>query len=387
MRFLTHWSLLALWSFGCVQSVGAQDLAVRNARVIVGTGEVIERGTILIRRGRIASVFAAAADSSEVPVLDAGGLTAIPGLIDANRQMIQGEPAEWMAQASDRMRAYIEAGFTTVLSAGDPLEHVLELRDLLDAREIAGPRLLVSGAVRLLTDAGSAATDQGIRERVRALSLEGADAIAAAIVATGAGIEINALSVARNEADRQGLLTITHVGSVQDAFAAIEGGSGYLTRTPWAGELDEAMAMALVEEGRSNAEYGLVMTSALGASTFDRGDSFGPANARRLVDAGVIYGFGTHTALHPTDALRHELALLQQVFSNAEILDMLTRSGAFAVRRDDALGTLEPGKIADIVLLDGNPLADHQALSNVKVVVKTGRILRKRCPYTIWLSA
>ena len=120
MRFLTHWSLLALWSFGCVQSVGAQDLAVRNARVIVGTGEVIERGTILIRRGRIASVFAAAADSSEVPVLDAGGLTAIPGLIDANRQMIQGEPAEWMAQASDRMRAYIEAGFTTVLSAGDP---------------------------------------------------------------------------------------------------------------------------------------------------------------------------------------------------------------------------------------------------------------------------
>ena len=106
----------------------------------------------------------------------------------------------------------------------------------------------------------------------------------------------------------------------------------------------------------------------------------GPANARRLVDAGVIYGFGTHTALHPTDALRHELALLQQVFSNAEILDMLTRSGAFAVRRDDALGTLEPGKIADIVLLDGNPLADHQALSNVKVVVKTGRILRKRCP-------
>ena len=375
MKCVTHWCLVALWSLGCVQGLGAQDLEIRNARVIVGTGELVERGTILVRRGRIASILAAPASGSDVPVLDAGGLTAIPGLIDANRQVIQGDPAQWMAQAPERMRAYVEAGFTTVLSAGDSLEHVLELRDRLDAREIPGPRLLVSGAVRLVTDGEIAWAGQDMRERVRALSLEGADAIASFVVATTAGIERDALSIARDEADLQGLLTITHIQSVQDAFAAVEGGSGYLTQTPWVGELDTAMARALVENGRSNAEYGLVMTSALGASTANGGMSFGPENARRLRDAGIIYGFGTNTTLRPSDALRHELEMLQQVFSNAEILDMLTRSGAFAVRRDDALGTLEPGKIADIVMLDGDPLDDLLALSRVKLVVKTGRIL------------
>ncbi len=117
------------------------------------------------------------------------------------------------------------------------------------------------------------------------------------------------------------------------------------------------------------------MTSTLGAPTVADRNSAGPANARLLWDAGVIYGYGTDTALLPRDALRHELTLLKLVFSNEEIVEILTKSAAFAVRRDDALGTLESGKIGDAVILDGDPLTDLDDLFNVRVVIRTGRIV------------
>jgi len=375
MKTATSCCLAIICSLGFAYGVAAQDLVLSNARVIVGNGDVIDRGTIEVRRGRIASVSETPVIDPELPILDAEGLTVIPGFIDAHRQVIQGDPDVWMEQAADRMREYVEAGFTTVLSMGDSLEHVLELRGRLDSREIPGPRLVVSGPVRLATDNGNARPEGEIRETVRDLTLTGADAIDSVMLATRGVSGIEALSIAKDEADQQGLLTLTHIENVQSAMAAVEGGSGYLTRTPWIGELDEQMAQDIVEAGRNNAEYGAVMTSTLGASTVADGDLAGPANARLLWDAGIIFAYGTDTALLPRDALRHELTLLDVVFSNEEIIDILTKSAAFAARRDDALGTLEPGKIADMVILEGDPLTDLDDLFNVKVVIRTGRIV------------
>ena len=422
MKSATSWALAILWSFACTQGLYAQNLQITNAHVIVGNGDVIERGGIVVRRGRIASISDGALVDSELPQLDADGLTVMPGFIDAHRRVIQGEPAQWMQGADERMREYIEAGFTTVLSTGDPLEPILELRDRLDAREIKGPRILVSAPVRLTTDSGNAVSGEEIRATVRNLTLGGADAIAAIVRAIPASVETEALTIARDEADRQGLLTITHIESIEDTRAAVAGGSGYLTRTPSVGVLDEGMARDIVESGRRNAEYGLVMTSALGRSvpTFsDRneyaraaagGDASRPdsgsapyprpiraiplasdlepypladlytaargaANARRLRDAGIIYGFGTDTPFPPVEALRHELIPLTLVFSNREIVDILTRSAAFAARRDDALGTLEPGKIADMVIVDGDPIADIYELFDIRVVIRTGQVV------------
>jgi len=375
MKTATSWCLAIVCGLGFAHRIAAQDLIVSGARVIVGNGDVIDRGTIVVRRGRISSVSENPVIDPELPILDAEGLTVMPGFIDAHRQVIQGDPDEWMEQAADRLREYVEAGFTTVLSVGDSLERVLELRDRLDSREIPGPRLVVSGPVRLATDNGNAVPEGEIRETVRDLTLMGVDTIDSAVLATRGVGEIEALSVAKDEADQQGLLTLTHIETVEAVMAAVEGGSGYLTRTPWIGELDEEMARDIVEAGRNNAEYGLVMTSTLGAPTVADGNSTGPANARLLWDAGIIFAYGTDTALLPRDALRHELTPLKLVFSNEEIIDILTKSAAFAARRDDALGTLESGKIADIVILDGDPLTDLDDLFNVRVVIRTGRVV------------
>jgi len=364
-------ALAMLSSLAFAQSAAAQNLVIRNARALDGNGGVVDGRTIVIRNGRI-SGFEEGATTAEFPVLDADGMTTIPAFTDAHRQVIQGDAGDWMAQAASRMQAYLEAGFTTLVTTDEALEPVLALRDLLESREIEGPRLLVTGPVPLTRDSGELVAEQAIRETVRNLALQGVDGIATTLRATPDGRERTAMSVVRDEANEQGLLAIAHISSVDDAVAATVGGSGYLTSTPRSGRVDAATARNLVELGRSNAEYGLVMTSTLGAT--DPG-SPAHANARMLWDAGIIYGFGTNTELPPEEALRHELTALQSQFSNAEIFTILTKNAALAARRDDALGTLERGKFGDILVLGGDPLTDLEHLFDIRVVIKSGRIV------------
>jgi imidazolonepropionase-like amidohydrolase len=83
------WLALLCFSF-CARPLAAQDLAITNVRVIVGTGQVIEQGTIVIRNGRIASAAAGAAPSG-LKTLDGKVLTAMAGFIDAHRHIIGGD--------------------------------------------------------------------------------------------------------------------------------------------------------------------------------------------------------------------------------------------------------------------------------------------------------
>jgi len=371
MKTTTLKWLMILWSLGLFHSVFAQDLLITNARVLDGNGGVIDGGTIVIRNGRI-SAYEEDATTADFPVLDAQGMTVIPAFTDAHRQVIQGNPDEWMDQAAARMQEYLEAGFTTLVTTDESLEHILTLRDRLESREIEGPRLLVTGPVPLMRDSGEPVAEEATREAVRNLALEGIDGIASTVRTTPDGRERVAMSVVRDEANEQGLLATAHIESVGDAVAAVQGGSGYLTSTPHIGRLDEGTARNIVAAGRNNAEYGVVMTSTLGAIA---PESPGPANARMLWDAGIIYGFGTDTGLPPREALRHELTALQGQFSNEEIFTILTKNAALASRRDDALGTLDRGKFADILILGGDPLVDVEHLFDVQVVIKTGRIV------------
>jgi imidazolonepropionase-like amidohydrolase len=101
----------------------------------------------------------------------------------------------------------------------------------------------------------------------------------------------------------------------------------------------------------------------------------GPVNARLLWEAGITYAYGTDTSYVPSEALAHELKPLRLVFSPQDIVTILTRNAAIAVGLGNELGTLEPGKLADIVIVDGDPLADIDAVLNVRVVIKEGVIV------------
>ena len=145
-RLLTLGFLAALLNLGNGQELVAQDLLITNARIIDGNGGTIEGGSVVVRNGRIASVSAGTTAAPGLMEIDAQGMTLMPGFIDAHRHIMRGDADQWFSeQASDRMQEFLDAGFTTILSAGDSIEGILELRRRLTEGELAGPRLLTSG--------------------------------------------------------------------------------------------------------------------------------------------------------------------------------------------------------------------------------------------------
>jgi imidazolonepropionase-like amidohydrolase len=104
----------------------------------------------------------------------------------------------------------------------------------------------------------------------------------------------------------------------------------------------------------------------------------GPVNARLLWNAGMTVAYGTDTQFSPRESLRHELLALGSVFSGADVVTMLTKNAAIATGVADETGTLEPGKAADVVMLDGDPVADIFATLKVKLVLRSGKIVADR---------
>jgi imidazolonepropionase-like amidohydrolase len=98
-------------------------------------------------------------------------------------------------------------------------------------------------------------------------------------------------------------------------------------------------------------------------------------NGRTMWDAGVIYGFGTDTGYHPRDGLKHELRTLNLMFSPLDVVKLMGPNTAAFLNMSDDLGTLEPGKIADIVIVEGDPLDLIFNLLNVEVVIQGGKIV------------
>lgn len=393
----------------------AQTLVIENARILDGVGGEISEGSIVVRDGRILSVSAEPADAPDARVIDAKGMTVMPGFIDSHRHIMEGDPQDWLDnQAADSMRAFIEAGFTTVFSAGDPLQGILELRRRLAEGEILGPRLIAAGRVPLAQSSGppgppgadparfdvsrppdrptepaAAIPHEKTRAQVRKLAEAGVDAIKTVIIVTPGGPEKETLSLVVDEAEKHGLPTVTHAVSVRDMMAAVEAGTTSLAHTPHIGRFDEKRRPETV------AEAGVPMMSTLGVFVprfdennrpiFRDGGPFpmdtlssagqGPVNARRLWEAGVTYGFGSDTRFPPQESLAHELRSLRLVFSRQDIVKIMGRNAAATLGMEREIGTLSPGKHADIVMIDGDPLTDINDLLNVRVVIKNGEVV------------
>ena len=105
------------------------------------------------------------------------------------------------------------------------------------------------------------------------------------------------------------------------------------------------------------------------------------ANAKALLDAGGLVVFGTDNAfIEPGEGMRLEIEALSAAgFAPADIIDTLTRNGAELLGLEAEQGTIEESKIADLVVVRGNPLEDISALTDVALVVKGGKVLVDGC--------
>ena len=405
--------ILTLVAFGlALNGVMAQDLVISDARIVDGAGTTIEQGYIAVSDGRIASVAEGATDAAAAVRIDAAGMTVMPGLIDTHRHIIGTVDSEealqiWLdEQAPETMHAFLVGGFTTVLSPGDNTSGILELRRRLQDGEIAGPRLLVSGGVFrapndrgckndfCLANANFISGPEQAREKVRVAAAAGVDVVKATLDAGGPlgpvpTIDAETLAAVTDEARQQGVVPIVHAITVQDMITAVEAGASRLVHTPL---LESVVG---TEAGRVAREAGVAVSTTIGWPLPEFDDNNQPhhhvvagyppymvtmagqvvSNGRHLWDEGVILAFGTDTALEPAAALAHEVKALAPLFSPGDIIAMLTRNGAVYLNLEDEIGTLEPGKAADIVIVDGDPLSDISALANVAVVIRSGEVV------------
>src|SRR5262245_5786776 len=431
--------LIVLACVAGVVPAAAQNLVITNARILDGTGKVIERGAVVVRDGKIASV--ATGNPTPVPqarVIDARGMTVMPGFIDAHRHPIPANTAEWLEKdAAADMRGFLEAGFTTVVSAITPDEG-LELRRRTESGAIKGPRIFAARLIPLArpaggrgnagargggpgapgaqtsvppappagrgdparfdnsrpplrpTEAAGAIPAEDTIKAVDAAAKAGFDYMKTIMTVTPGGPEVETLRLIVNEGKKRNLPTITHAVSVVDTLGAVDAGPAVLVHTPHIGHLEEdAAAVSKI------AKAGIPMTSTLAVFiphfSADNTPLFrdrqpfpwntissagqGPVNARLLWEAGISYGYGTDTSWPPKESLKDELRALSVVFSPRDIVTILTKNAARSALKQDQLGTLEPGKLADIVIVNGDPLNDIYDLLNVVMTIKGGAVL------------
>jgi len=392
----------------------AQNLTITNARIIDGTGgQVIERGAVVVKDGKIASVSATAPAASGGRTIDAGGKTVMPGLIDAHRHIVTGG-ADWLENTAPKeMQEFLDAGFTTLLCALEPLPAV-EARNRINKGQLKGPRLYVAafqpvqgGPPGPPPNGDPARTDpargplpaspapaiprDATVKAVENAKQAGYDYLKVVLNVTQNGPEIDTLKLIVAEGKKHNMPTIVHAVSVRDTLIAIQAKPDLLVHTPHIGSLsDDPEALKKIVDAK------IPMTSTLsvfvphfdeqGTALFRDRKPFpwqtlssagqGPVNARLLWNAGLVsYGYGTDTQWPPKETLGDELRALRLVFSPQQVVQIITKNAATATMHGSEIGTLEPGKLADIVIVDGDPLRDSNALQHVVTTIKGGEVV------------
>jgi len=379
------------------------SFAITNARLIDGTGaEPVENATVIVRDGKIVAAGHVAVPQG-VRTVDAKGATLLPGLWEMHAHFAQVEYGP----------AYLAAGVTTARDCGDEFEFIKPVRDLINSRGALGPHLLLAG----LVDGSGPGTfgttwadtpDQG-RAVVAKYNQAGFEQMK-----IYNRIKPEVLKAIVAEAHRRGMTVTGHIPEGMTAVEGVEAGMdmvnhfGPVTQTVRAMGLEQAVdffkqhrtvidptfawgellsrpkdvEIASFEPGFAKAPY--TLTSMIGTA-FGRGAHLEPSFAilRALYAAGVPIVAGTDKAL-PAHSLHRELELYVQAgLTPMQVIQIATLNSARVMGLDREVGSIEAGKRADMILVDGNPLTDFSALRRVTRVIASGRIYD---PAPLWKS-
>lgn len=374
----------------------AADLVIRDVRVLVGDGRVLEEATVAIEGGRIVFVGAGSEAPAGRTSIDGAELTLLPGLIDAHVHLLSpllampgGEEelaAKIAAVVHAQLREYVEHGVTTIMTNGDYWPAVRELRDRVRAGELPRPRIRIVGPILTSVDGKPAvgmcppdswcrshlavelASPQQARSSVRQLAEGGVDAIKAMVGAEGVASRLSneALTAIVEEAHAAGLRVYVHPDEASDAEDAVRAGVDALVHPP--GLDPSAELLEAIRRG------GITVATTLKAPGGRREPVI-----RAMYDAGITLALGSDMPRRaPWEAVRREMAALSEAgLSNEDIIAGATRNAAEHLGMLAELGTVEPGKIADLLLVRGDPYRDLAALEAVELVIQDGRIVHR----------
>jgi imidazolonepropionase-like amidohydrolase len=415
--------LLALMT--CLSpAFGDESALVIQAGHLVDTelGRVTGPQMILVRGGRIAQVAAEVVVPTGARVIDLRAYTVLPGLIDAHTHLTidqrnQDPLAELEHTAAERAfgsipnaRAVLRAGFTTVRDLGSYRALVdVALRDAINRGDVEGPRMFVAGAYVTITGGagavtgfspdvtlpwdlryGSANSPDEVRERIRSLAGQHVDVIK--MLATGAilthssnpgGREFTPeeLAAGAEEARNFGLKLAVHAHSAEGIKAAVRAGAASIEH----GTLMDDEGRALMKQRGTYLVPTLEVRDCVGANypaefvaKAQRIMSAQLVNFRKAVDAGIKIGFGTDIGVCPFGDNAKEFKLMvDNGMSPMRAIQSATIADADLLGQSQQIGSIAPGKWADIIAVRGDPIADVRQLEDVRFVMKEGRIYKQ----------
>jgi imidazolonepropionase-like amidohydrolase len=335
----------------------------------------------------------------------------MPGLIDSHVHILIDDPvvdqetlAEYMENSvKANLAGYLAHGVTTVKSAGDPVDAILELRQLIEEGKIDGPRLLAVGpvlstpeghpSVTIFADnpwlreqiVGETESVEGARETIVRLAGKGVDGIK--IVYEGSDSDQtylynNRVSIRRlpqalmefiiEESHRHGLPVTAHTKEEEGVLSVVEAGvdsleHGVVAKTP----VSEPVVEMLREAG---VFYIPTLQVPRGEEVRERA----MANLKQLSDAGVRIVLGTDTVgstSSGSNTISEAELMVEAGMSPAQVIQAGTRTAAEHLGKGDDLGTLEAGKLADLIIVEGDPLESISVLRTPWVVMKGGQVM------------
>lgn len=413
---------------GIVCGAAGQVTAIRAGKLIDSdSGTVLSGQTILIRDGKIQAV----GDNLTIPpnakVIDLSKMTVLPGLIDCHTHLADGahdaDPigqfkktaAQIALESVPNARVMLESGFTTVRDVGTyrALGDVA-LRDAIDRGDIIGPRMFVAGAYVTITGGAGAATGLApditlpwdmhygeanspweVRQVIRKLAHDGVDHIkilsSGAVLAHGSNpnsqeFTMEELQAAVDEASHFGLRVESHAHSPAGIKNAIRAG---VASVEHASQIDdEGIVLAkqhgtyldmdiydeecIQEDGKNGnlPKDFLEHDAQLGQIQRD--------NFRKAVVAGVKMSFGTDAGVCAYGTSGKQFAFMVKYgMTSMQAIQAATSNAADLLGHSSEIGSIKPGKYADVIAVSGDPLTDVRLLENVQFVMKDGKIYKQ----------
>ena len=423
--------LILLSSVLTVFATAQEHAAKTPERVIVHAGKMLDVRSgktltdqaIVIEGGKIVSVgpMAQANRSPGDPVIDLPNATVLPGLTDAHTHMT-GDPQDVGYEGlgisipratligARNARLTLEAGFTTVRNVGAEGFSDVALRDAINAGDIPGPHMLVSGPALGITGGhcdenllpfefhytaeGVADGVEGVQHKVREVIKYGADLIK--ICATGGVLShgdnpqasqytLEEMKAIVADAHRLGRKVAAHAHGAQGILWASQAGVDSIEHGSY---IDDAA----IAEMKKNGTY-LVPTLYLADWFLDNAERLHvPAemiakgravmaaarkNEAHAFASGVKVAFGTDAAVYPHGLNAHEFAVMVKLgLTPLQSIQAATINAADLLGWSDKIGAIEAGKWADLIAVDGDPLQDVTTLEKVKFVMKGGEVVK-----------
>ena len=428
---------LALGSaFSYAQGGDSSQAGAATSQVIVvkaghlvdpDSGNVLADQTILIRDHKIEAVGKGLAIPAGAKVIDLSSMTVLPGLIDCHTHVADGHPdgepfnslrktaSQVVLESVPNARAMLESGFTTVRDVGTYRAlNDIALRDAINRGDIIGPRMYVAGAYITITGGAGAMTGQApdiqlpwdlhygeangpweIREKIRLLAHNGVDVIK--VLSTGAVLThgsnpqsqeftLEELQALVDEANHFGLRVASHAHAPQGIKNAIIAGVASIEHATMIDDESIALAkqhgtyldMDIYDEECIQAGG---KTGATPADFLEHDAELGRIqreNFGKAVRAGVKMSFGTDAGVCPYGTSGKQFAFMVKYgMTPMQAIQAATTNAADLLGHSKELGSIKPGKYADMIAVGGDPLKDISLLENVPFVMKDGTVYKQ----------